>query len=586
MRFLNYLEFIGGLGLFLFGMHYMGEMLEHGSSDKLKSVLEKLTDNRIKGVFLGAMVTAVIQSSSATTVMMVGFVNAGIMNLSQAISVIMGANIGTTVTSWLLSLGGIKGENIFIQMLKPDHFTPILAAVGVILVLFSKNIKRKNIGSIFMGFAILMFGMATMTTAMSPLAESAKFIKILTYFQNPVFGILAGALVTGIIQSSSASVGILQALAISVPLPFSSAMAIILGQNIGTCVTALLSSIGTSKNAKRVAVVHLYFNIFGSVLFMILFYSLNRLLTFPFYHMQVQPYHIALMHSIFNIFATIVFLPFTNFLQKLAKLTIKDDSPGFKKADKAFVLLDNKWLAYPSLAVSQCKKTNDNMALLVKDNITDAIDLFGNYSEELIDKVTKTEDRVDEYEDEIGSFLVQITKQELAEADSHLCSIMLHAIGNFERMSDHALNLTKNAVEMKNKNIVFSKAAQRELDVAKDAIEKIVDMAVNSFINDDVSLARQVEPLEQVIDGLISTIKSRHVKRLRDGVCTIELGFTFLDILNNFERIADHCSNIAIAVIQINSDNYDTHESLYKIKHSDNEDFHEAYDKFKMDYAI
>ena len=302
--------------------------------------------------------------------------------------------------------------------------------------------------------------------------------------------------------------------------------------------------------------------------------------------MQVHSYHIALMHSIFNIFATIVFLPFTNLLQKLAKLTIKEDSPEFKKADKDFVLLDNKWLAYPSLAVSQCKKTNDNMALLVKENITDAIDLFGNYSEEQIDIVTKTEDRVDEYEDEIGSFLVQITKQELAEADSHLCSIMLHAIGNFERMSDHALNLTKNAVEMKNKNIVFSKAAQRELDVAKDAIEKIVDMAVNSFINDDVAFARQVEPLEQVIDGLISTIKTRHVKRLRDGVCTIELGFTFLDILNNFERIADHCSNIAIAVIQINSDNYDTHESLYKIKHSDNEDFHEAYDKFKMDYAI
>ncbi|MDO5014385.1 MAG: Na/Pi cotransporter family protein [Clostridia bacterium] len=586
MNLLHFLEFIGGLGLFLFGMHYMGEMLEHGSSDKLKSILRKLTNNPVKGVLLGALVTGIIQSSSATTVMMVGFVNAGLMQLSQAISVIMGANIGTTITGWFLSLGGIKGDNIFVQMLKPDHFTPILAAIGVILVLFSKNAKRKNIGSIFMGFTILMFGMATMTSAMSPLAHNDKFIEILTYFQNPIFGILAGFIVTGVIQSSSASVGILQALSLSVPLPFSSAMAIILGQNIGTCVTALLSSIGTSKNAKRVAIVHLYFNLFGSVLFMILFYSLNSILKFSFYNMQVEPYHIALMHSIFNIFTTVVFLPFTKVLQKLAKLTIKDDSIDFKKADKDFVLLDTKWLAYPSLAVSQCKKTNDNMALLVKENVSDAMLLFNDYSEELIDKISKTEERIDQYEDEIGTFLVQITKQELAEKDSHLSSIMLHAIGNFERMSDHALNLTKNAVELNNKKIFFSKAAQRELEVAKNAVEQIVNMTVESFADYNLETARKIEPLEQVIDGLIATIKTRHIKRLRNGTCTIELGFIFLDILNNLERISDHCSNIAIAVIQINSDNYDTHESLYKIKHSENENFIDTYNQFKIDYAI
>lgn len=587
MDIFDVLSMIGGLALFLFGMHVMSNSLAKLSGGKMERILEKLTSNKIKGVALGAGVTAVIQSSSATTVMVVGFVNSGIMKLSQAVGIIFGANIGTTITSWILSLTGIEGSNVWVQLLKPTSFSPILAIIGAALLLFAKKDKFKDVGTILVSFAVLMYGMDMMSDAVAPLKDSPAFAKFFTLFSNPFFGLLAGALVTAIIQSSSASVGILQALCSTGAIGYSSAVPIILGQNIGTCVTALISSIGASKNAKRAAFVHLYFNIIGTLVFMGLFYGINAFVHFEFLDGQATEFGIAVIHTVFNVVATSVLLPFSKLLEKLACLTIRD-----KKVDvaavaegKEFKLLDTRFLERPSFAVEQCIKTANNMAETVRKSIFMAMDLMNNFDPAKEKEVVDMEELVDQYEDELGIYLVTLSTKNLSEEDSRTVSELLHTIGDLERMSDHSLNLVEAAREMHNKNMEFSEKAKTELQVFTEAVKRIIDESTDSFINNDRKLALMVEPLEEVIDGMNSELKERHVRRLREGKCTIELGFVLSDITTNYERIADHCSNIAISVLQVKQTNLESHDYLGKLK-SDDPDFKKRYGDFLRIYRL
>lgn len=587
MDIFDVLSMIGGLALFLFGMHVMSDSLAKLSGGKMERILEKLTSNKIKGVALGAGVTAVIQSSSATTVMVVGFVNSGIMKLSQAVGIIFGANIGTTITSWILSLTGIEGSNVWVQLLKPTSFSPILAIIGAALLLFAKKDKFKDVGTILVSFAVLMYGMDMMSDAVAPLKDSPAFANFFTLFSNPFFGLLAGALVTAIIQSSSASVGILQALCSTGAIGYSSAVPIILGQNIGTCVTALISSIGASKNAKRAAFVHLYFNIIGTLVFMGLFYGINAFVHFEFLDGQATEFGIAVIHTVFNVVATAVLLPFSKLLEKLACLTIRD-----KKVDvaavaegKEFKLLDTRFLERPSFAVEQCIKTANNMAETVRKSIFMAMDLMNNFDPAKEKEVVDMEELVDQYEDELGIYLVTLSTKNLSEEDSRTVSELLHTIGDLERMSDHSLNLVEAAREMHNKNMEFSEKAKTELQVFTEAVKRIIDESTDSFINNDRKLALMVEPLEEVIDGMNSELKERHVRRLREGKCTIELGFVLSDITTNYERIADHCSNIAISVLQVKQTNLESHDYLGKLK-SDDPDFKKRYGDFLRIYRL
>lgn len=587
MDIFDVLSMIGGLALFLFGMHVMSDSLAKLSGGKMERILEKLTSNKIKGVALGAGVTAVIQSSSATTVMVVGFVNSGIMKLSQAVGIIFGANIGTTITSWILSLTGIEGSNVWVQLLKPTSFSPILAIIGAALLLFAKKDKFKDVGTILVSFAVLMYGMDMMSDAVAPLKDSPAFANFFTLFSNPFFGLLAGALVTAIIQSSSASVGILQALCSTGAIGYSSAVPIILGQNIGTCVTALISSIGASKNAKRAAFVHLYFNIIGTLVFMGLFYGINAFVHFEFLDGQATEFGIAVIHTVFNVVATAVLLPFSKLLEKLACLTIRD-----KKVDvaavaegKEFKLLDTRFLERPSFAVEQCIKTANNMAETVRKSIFMAMDLMNNFDPAKGKEVVDMEELVDQYEDELGIYLVTLSTKNLSEEDSRTVSELLHTIGDLERMSDHSLNLVEAAREMHNKNMEFSEKAKTELQVFTEAVKRIIDESTDSFINNDRKLALMVEPLEEVIDGMNSELKERHVRRLREGKCTIELGFVLSDITTNYERIADHCSNIAISVLQVKQTNLESHDYLGKLK-SDDPDFKKRYGDFLRIYRL
>ena len=587
MDIFDVLSMIGGLALFLFGMHVMSDSLAKLSGGKMERILEKLTSNKIKGVALGAGVTAVIQSSSATSVMVVGFVNSGIMKLSQAVGIIFGANIGTTITSWILSLTGIEGSNVWVQLLKPTSFSPILAIIGAALLLFAKKDKFKDVGTILVSFAVLMYGMDMMSDAVAPLKDSPAFAKFFTLFSNPFFGLLAGALVTAIIQSSSASVGILQALCSTGAIGYSSAVPIILGQNIGTCVTALISSIGASKNAKRAAFVHLYFNIIGTLVFMGLFYGINAFVHFEFLDGQATEFGIAVIHTVFNVVATAVLLPFSKLLEKLACLTIRD-----KKVDvaavaegKEFKLLDTRFLERPSFAVEQCIKTANNMAETVRKSIFMAMDLMNNFDPAKEKEVVDMEELVDQYEDELGIYLVTLSTKNLSEEDSRTVSELLHTIGDLERMSDHSLNLVEAAREMHNKNMEFSEKAKTELQVFTEAVKRIIDESTDSFINNDRKLALMVEPLEEVIDGMNSELKERHVRRLREGKCTIELGFVLSDITTNYERIADHCSNIAISVLQVKQTNLESHDYLGKLK-SDDPDFKKRYGDFLRIYRL
>ena len=580
MGMTNALNLLCGLALFLYGMHVMGEGLTRASGGRLEGILESLTKSKIKAVLLGAGVTAVIQSSSATTVMVVGFVNSGIMRLSQAAGVIMGANIGTTITSWILSLTGLQGDSLLLTLCKPATFTPVLAFIGVCLLLFAKGDKKHDAGSIMIGFAVLMTGMEMMSSAVKPLANVPEFTNLLLMFTNPILGVIAGALLTAIIQSSSASVGILQALCVTGAVKYSAALPIIMGQNIGTCVTALISSVGASKNAKRAALIHLYFNIIGTVLFMVVFYAINAMFPFAFMDSAANAAGIAVIHTTFNIIATAVLLPFSGTLEKLATLTVRDNDTVERIDD--FQLLDERFLSNPAFAVEQCKVVTDRMAELTREAIFDAINLIdgGAYTQEMADRVEALETKIDRYEDKLGTYMVKLSRAKLSRKDGHTLSLLLHSISDFERISDHAVNLMDSVQEMHDKKMSFSSAAAGELHVFADAVRDIVNRSFDSFLHDDVKLAKTVEPLEACIDDINVNVKSRHIERLTTGQCTIELGFVLTDISTNFERVSDHCSNIAVYQIQVPKDEYDTHEYLQNVKHQE----HAEFDREEMAY--
>ena len=586
MDIFSILTMVGGLALFLYGMHTMSEGLSKLSGGHLEKILEKLTSGPIRAVLLGAAVTAVIQSSSATTVMVVGFVNSGIMKLSQAIGIIMGANVGTTMTSWILSLSGIEGSGLLLKLLKPSSFSPVLAVVGVAMIMFAKQEKKHDIGNILVGFAVLMFGMETMSDAVAPLADVPEFTNILTMFSNPVMGILAGALLTAVIQSSSASVGILQALSVTGAIRFSSAVPIIMGQNIGTCVTALISSAGANKNARRAAFVHLYFNIIGSTLFIIAFYAANAVFHFEFMEQAVGKADIAVVHSIFNITATLVLLPFTKLLEKLAYMTIKDEAGSEGKVAEVYTLLDERFLARPSFAINQCKNVASAMADKALKAFALSIELLSEYDEEKAKEVIRLEDEVDHYEDELGSYLLKMSDSDLTTKDSRTMNLILHCMNDFERISDHAVNTMESAKEMYEKKCVFSGKAQKELQVYSEALKDILYMAVYAFQKEDLTTAHEIEPLEEVIDHLSEKLRDKHINRMRKGKCTIEMGFILTDITTNFERVADHCSNIGICLVQVSQNEYETHGYALTIKEQDVARFGEKCRVYESRYAL
>lgn len=581
MDIFGVLSLFGGLALFLYGMDTMGKGLERKAGGKLKGILEKLTASPAKGLLLGLGVTAVIQSSSATTVMVVGFVNSGIMKLEQAIGVIMGANIGTTVTAWILSLTGLQGDSFFVTLLKPSSFTPVLAVVGIIFYMFVQNNKKKDTGAILLGFAILMFGMEAMSAAVAPLAYVPEFTNLLLLFSNPLFGVLAGAILTAIIQSSSASVGILQALSSTGQITFGSAIPIIMGQNIGTCVTAMISSIGANKNAKRAAVVHLCFNIIGTILFLVLFYSLQMFFDFAFVSSTVNQVGIAIVHTIFNILSTLVMLPFAKQLERLAFAIVKD-----KDEEDSFQLLDERLLATPSVAVKQCRTVSNEMAVIARNTLAGAMKLSIKYDEATARALEEAEDKIDMYEDKLGTYMIKVSEGGLVERDNREISTLLHCIGDFERIGDHAMNLIEIAKEIDEKKIEFSEEGRKEISTMYDAVKEVVMLAMDAFLNDDVNLAIQVEPLEEVIDLLQTQLKSRHVERLQSGHCTIELGFVFSDLITNYERIADHCSNIAVCLIQSRQNLFDTHAYINHVKTAGDQEYLRLYDQYKEKYAV
>lgn len=581
------LNMIGGLALFLYGMDAMGGGLSRLSGGRMERLLEKLTSNRFMAVLLGMAVTAVIQSSSATTVMVVGFVNSGIMKLSQAVGVIMGANIGTTVTSWILSLSGIEGSNFFLRMLKPSSFSPVLAAIGVAMLMFSKKERQKDIGSIFIGFAILMFGMETMSGAVAPLAEMEGFTRIFTMFSNPLLGMLVGAVLTAVIQSSSASVGILQALCSTGAVTFGTAIPIIMGQNIGTCITAILSSIGASRNARRAAAVHLYFNVIGTTVFMAVFYLLNGFLHFEFLGNTVAPAGIAVVHSLFNIGATLLLFPFGGLLEKLAIATIRDkETPEGQAALQDFSRLDDRFLDKPGLAMEESRVVACNMADHTREAIRLAIGLMEKYDETTAARVAELEDLADKYEDMLGTYLLKVSSRDLSERDSRLLSVLLHSIGDFERISDHAVNIMKAFQEMHEKKLTFSESAKEELGIFTGAVQEIVRLAFTSFCEQDRQAAARVEPLEQVIDVLNEEEKQRHIQRLRMGKCTIEMGFILADLSTNLERVAAHCSNVAVCILQSEADEFEPHEFLGVMRDGSNAEFADAYDLMSRRYRL
>ena len=588
MNIFGFLSLLGGLALFLYGMNVMGGGLEKVSGGKLERILEKLTSNPLKAVLLGAGVTAVIQSSSATTVMLVGFVNSGIMKLSQAIGIIMGANIGTTATSWLLSLTGIESNNFFISMLKPTSFSPILAVIGIILIMSNKSDRKKDVGEILIGFAILMFGMDAMSSAVKPLADVPEFTGILTKFSNPLLGVLVGAVLTAIIQSSSASVGILQALSVTGAFTYGSVIPIIMGQNIGTCVTAMISAVGGNRGAKRTAFVHLYFNIIGSVVFLILYSVLNAVFQFSFTNETVGVAGIAAIHSIFNIFATIVLLPFTKGLEKLAYLTIPVDESEMEKSgeDEELKILDSRFLATPNFAIEQCVTVTKQMAELTRDTFISAKSLFLEYSQEVAEKVEKQEALIDKFDDKLGVYLTQINSQNLAYRESQMVSTLMHSINDFERIADHAVNLTEIAGKMKKKEIEFSKKAQDEMEVFGKAVEDILNRSVQAFVENDMELAQSVEPLEEVIDSLNKEVKKRHIKRLRKGKCTIDLGLVLADVAANYERVADHCSNLAVYMIQMEDNSIEAHEYVNTLTEESREQFEKMQEAYQEKYQL
>ena len=585
--FFNVLTMIGGLAMFLYGMDAMGDGLSKLSGGKLEVILEKLTSNRLMAVLLGAGVTAVIQSSSATTVMVVGFVNSGIMKLTQAVGIIMGANVGTTMTSWLLSLVEVEGSNFIMKMLKPTSFSPVLAMIGMIMIMTASeaNKKKKDIGTILVGFAILMFGMDTMSGAVKPLANVPEFTNILTMFSNPILGVIAGAVLTAIIQSSSASVGILQALCATGAMSFGSALPIIMGQNIGTCITAIMSGIGASKNARRASMIHLYFNLIGTIVFLVVFYVVNAFVHFEFLNGAASATGIAVVHSVFNIVCTVCWFPFAGALVKLAELTIPDKADEVE-VKQEFAILDERFLEQPAFAMELCRKEAIKMAEVAKEAIYLALDNVGNYKEEDFERIVAMEAEVDRYEDALGSYLVKLNNRNLSQSDSRSISVILHCINDFERISDHAVNIVESAKEMHDKGLSFSKVAMKEFEVYTKAVHKIVHLAVHAYADNDLENAKVVEPLEQVVNGLTAEMKQRHIKRLRRGKCTIELGWVLQDLLTNIERVSDHCSNVAVCMIEAKDDDFEAHSYLETLKGSSFEWYKNAVYRYKDKFAL
>ncbi len=591
MDFFGILTMIGGLALFLYGMTTMSQSLEKLTGGRLQRILEQMTSTTFRAILLGAAVTAVVQSSSATTVMVVGFVNSGIMNLNQAVGIIMGANIGTTITSWILSLTGIQSTNFFIQLLKPSSFAPVFALVGVALLMFAKKDRQKDIGSILLGFAVLMTGMETMSDAVKPLADVPEFMNMFTLFSNPLLGMLAGALLTGIIQSSAATLGILQALSATGAITYGSVIPIILGAHIGTCVTAMLSSVGASKNARRAALIHLYFNVIAMGFFMIVFYALNAVFHFEFLDMTAMAVGIAAIHSVISVAATIILLPFRNLLVKLACLTIPDEkeepSPEEEyeaEYDEALRHLDERFIQVPGYAVEQCRILIVGMANLVEESMDTALDLIFNYSEDSVNHVYSIEGICDRYEGTLGAYFVKLAAQSLSKSDSQQLSLYLHCIGDFERISDHALKLAESANELHEKNLKFSEKAVKDLEVYTSAVREIVSISIRAFETDNVTLASEAEPLNEVIKELNKVVKADHIERLQSGECSVEAGFIMSDITTNLERVSDHCSVIAISLIEVGDEDLDTHTYRRNIRRENRVVFLRQLQKYREKY--
>ncbi len=586
MNIFSVITLIGGLAFFLFGMNVMSGSLEKMAGGKLELLLKKMTANPIISLVMGAVITIAIQSSSATTVMMVGLVNSGIMDFAQTLHIIFGANIGTTLTSWILSLSGIESDAVWMQMLKPENFAPLFAMVGIVMTMVCKSDKKRSIGTVLVGFAVLIFGMNLMGEAVSPLADSPAFAQLMTKFNQPLIGLAVGTVVTGIIQSSAASVGMLQALSLTGSISYAMAIPIIMGQNIGTCVTAMISSIGTNTQAKRVAVMHISVNVLGTLIWLPLLTLTNALFHFAFMDWAVSPVTIAMLHSVFNILTTLVLMPFSKYLLKLAVWVVKEKSAAVPGEElDAVPFLDERLLSTPSVAIQECNSQTCKMLELARENIRLAVQQFSHYSDSDQLLVLQTEEEIDAFEDRLSTYLVKLSAQALSQNDSHVISKMLHAIGDFERLGDHAVNLNKVAKEIHDKGLSFTQEAQAELNTLLQAIDEILTMTVTAYERNDTDLAARVEPLEEVIDRLIAKMKDQHIRRLQQGACTIEKGFIFSDILNNCERISDHCSNIAVAVIEVEHDSFDAHRYLQGVKYG-NHEFNLIFQEYAAKYAM
>jgi phosphate:Na+ symporter len=579
MTIFSIFTIFGGLAFFIYGMTQMSSSLEKIAGGKMEVILNKMTSNRFMGLLTGALITIAIQSSSAVTVMLVGLVNSGIMDISNTVGVIMGSNIGTTVTAWIMSMVGISSKNVFVQMLKPENFSPVLALIGIIMMMVCKSKRKKDIGNGLVGFAILMYGMQLMSNSVSPLSESPKFQALLTTFNNPFLGILTGLIVTAVIQSSAASIGMLQAISMTGSLTWSMAIPIIMGQNIGTCATALISSIGTNRHAKRVAVIHILFNVIGTAIFMVAYFIIKETVDLAFLDENITPVGIAMFHSIFNICTTVMLLPFTNQLVKIAKKLIKTE-------DRNVSFLDDRLLNTPAVAVAECFKQSVEMSKVALNCITGSFDLIFSYDTEKAAQVEAMEQEVDVFQDSISSFLIKVSSQNLSESDSRLVSLMLHATGDWERISDHAMNILTAGESIKNDKLALSDDAKREMKVMISALKEILSITEEAYEAKDTDAATKVEPLEQVVDGLIDTMKRNHVVRLKKGICTIQNGIILSNIMTDCERVSDHCSNIAVALIELTKGSFDTHEYLYRVKNLDNDKFQEMYDEYGKKYHI
>lgn len=581
MDIYDILNAVYGLAIFLFGMKVMGQSLERCTGDRLKTVLGKITSRPVSGAFLGAAVTAAVQSSSVTTVMAIGFVNSGIMELGQSVGIIIGANVGTTITSWFLSLTGIKGDSLFLRLLKPETFTPFLAVFGIILIMFSKNVRKRDIGGVLIGFSVLILGMENMTHAMSGAAESPEIQEILLLFKNPFLGVLCGAAVTAAIQSSSASIGILQALAASGAVSYSNAVPIIIGQNIGTCVTAVFSAVGANKNAKRVAAVHLCFNIIGAAAFSAVCLALLSVFGSGISGKAVGSVEIAVIHSVFNIFSMVLLLPFSRQLERLACFLVPD-----KGKDAENELLDERLLITPSIALERARLLAAKMAHVSEKNVIDSMALLNNYDKKAAERIFKEEEKVDKYEDSIGTYLVKLAGTNISGADSGECSALLHIIGDIERLSDHAVNIYESALEINEKKIKLSGDTMNDMRVMGAAVAEITKITLSAFVGRDTAAAQHVEPLEETIDAINAKIRQRYISKIQNSEYTMEIGFVLSDLLTNYERIADHCSNIAVCLIEAESGSLGMHEYLSKIKVQRNEDFTREYEFYIKKYQI